>query len=580
MSEASSASGSDEMVNYSMLRDRLQQFSEPAIIGKVARLESVLNALPSEIRQSLSEEERHHLEESVDEGCPLYLVTTNYDVTDFDQQFQRLKQTLAETGEVISTVPKVDDEHPDKIDFRVVYARNADLGQVKEDLIDLPGSSVTQVFDSLLPRPTRNAGIPDDEPSRPKIDIEPPLNDRSTLIRISLEDLDRLIASTHKLFRETTASLDRTIANLTNKRTQSELKEIAAGVSNSFIELAAATINLRMVSIDRVLKRAMRSGRAAALALGKEIDFIVTGRNLLLDKSLADAIADPLIHLVRNAVDHGIEDHAQRSQLGKSRRGSVRIEASTTQGQTRIKVTDDGRGVDPAVVSNAAVSLGVAQEGSSFDMEKSLRLIFRSGFSTAASVSGTSGRGVGLDVVESAVEQVGGEVRVSSNLGTGSSFEIRLPVTFGLMKVVVVTLADQRYLLDNSNILSSKPISAQEIEATKAGNALRLDGERLPLVYLRELLGQSTEDLVSNKQPWQMVCQLSKEASDGTASLERIVVVADSVAEIQQVLVQNLGSRGARWYGVAGAAELRDGTVALLLDLPRLIDLNEIWKGL
>ena len=163
------------------------------------------------------------------------------------------------------------------------------------------------------------------------------MNDPARLIRITLEDLDRLIASTHKLFRETTASLDRTIASLLDKHSQAELQEMAVGITNSFTELSAQTINLRMVSIDRVLQRALRSGRAAALAAEKQIDFIVTGRDLLLDKSLADTVADPLIHLVRNAVDHGIEDHAQRLQLGKPGRGSILIEATTTQGKPGSK---------------------------------------------------------------------------------------------------------------------------------------------------------------------------------------------------------------------------------------------------
>ncbi len=249
----------------------------------------------------------------------------------------------------------------------------------------------------------------------------------------------------------------------------------------------------------------------------------------------------------------------------------MNIEAATVQGQTRVQVSDDGRGIDPSAVSKVAISLGVIGEGSPPDMDQSLRLIFRPGLSTATSVSGSSGRGVGLDVVETAVEEVGGEVRVASKPGAGSSFEIRLPVTFGLLEVVLVTSSNRQYLLENSHILFSKTIAAREVETTGAGKVFRHENELLPLVRLSELLGQSPE-AIENEELGVLLYQFSKEAADGTKSLERVGVVVNAVGETQQVLIRNLGSRGARWFGVAGATELRDGRVALLLDLPRLIN--------
>jgi two-component system chemotaxis sensor kinase CheA len=569
------ASGSGNQAGDDDLIGRLQQLSESVTHGQ-AGLETVLNALPSAIRHSLSEEEKHHLEESFDEGARLYLVTADFDVTDFDRQFQLLKQRLAETGEVISTAPKVDNDRPEKINFRILYTRAAALQQVKDDLAEQPDVSVTEV---LSPPTLVNTavdsqpGIVIDDEARSRESLQTAAKQTSNLIRIDLEDLDRLISLTHKLFRETTMFQDRALDNLSAGPSQAELEAMAARVSRSFIELAAETISLRMVSIDRVLQRAVRSGRAAALAAGKQIDFVITGSDLLLDKSLSDAIADPLIHLVRNAVDHGIESVRERTRVGKSERGTVRIESATTQGQTRVQVTDDGRGIDPSAVSKVAISLGVIEEASLPNMDQSLRLIFWPGLSTAGSISGTSGRGVGLDVVETAVEEVGGEVRVASKPGAGSSFEIRLPVTFGLLEVVLVTSSNRQYLLDKSHILFSKTVGAREVEATGTGKVFRHNNELLPLVRLSELLGQSSEAIESEELSL-LLCQFSKEAADGTNSLDRVGVVVDAVGETQQVLIRNLGSRGARWFGVAGAAELRDGRVALLLDLPRLINAN------
>jgi two-component system chemotaxis sensor kinase CheA len=234
-------------------------------------------------------------------------------------------------------------------------------------------------------------------------------------------------------------------------------------------------------------------------------------------------------------------------------------------------VVDDGRGIDPVVISKAAIRLAVTTEGSLLDMQQSLRLIFRPGFSTATSVSGISGRGVGLDVVETAVEQVGGEVVVDSSPGVGSTFGIRLPVTFGLQQVVHISCANQPYLLDKTLIVSCRDFDDREIEATESGKVLRVDDELLPLVDLHQLLGRPPAD--SERGQGLLVCQIAREASDGTNSFERIGLLVDAIKETQQVLVRNLGSRGARWFGVAGAAELRDGSVALLLDVPRLLTL-------
>ncbi len=573
MLDSLGASGSGKHEGDDDLIDRLRQLSGPVTRGQ-AVVETVLNALPSEIRHSLSEEERHHLEESLGEGARLYLVTTDFDVTDFDRQFQLLKQRLAETGEVISTAPRVDNDRPEKINFRILYTRAAALQQVKDDLAEQPDVSVNEVLGppTLVNTAVHSQpGISIDDEAGSRESLQTAAKQSSNLIRIDLEDLDRLISLTHKLFRETTMFQDRALENLSAGPSQAELEAMGVRVSKSFIELAAETISLRMVSIDRVLQRAARSGRAAALAAGKQIDFVITGSDLLLDKSLSDAIADPLIHLVRNAVDHGIESVGERTRVGKSERGTVRIEAVTTQGQTRVQVTDDGRGIDPSAVSKAAISLGVIEESSLSNIDQSLRLIFWPGLSTAGSISGTSGRGVGLDVVETAVEEVGGEVRVASKPGAGSSFEIRLPVTFGLLEVVLVTSSNRPYLLDKSHILFSKTIAAREVETIGAGKVFRHDNELLPLVRLSELLGQSLEAIESGDLGL-LLCQFSKEAADGTNSLERVGVVVDAVGETQQVLIRNLGSRGARWFGVAGATELRDGRVALLLDLPRLIN--------
>jgi two-component system, chemotaxis family, sensor kinase CheA len=348
------------------------------------------------------------------------------------------------------------------------------------------------------------------------------------------------------LFRETNACFDR-VAGMPELRTNVD------AVNSSFLTLAAELVNLRMVPIDRVLQRASRAGRSAAAAAGKDIDVIVGGHELRIDKALADAISDPLVHLVRNAVDHGIENAEQRQHAGKNKRGRICIEASSLQGQTRIRVMDDGRGIDPKFVASAGKRLGVLDGNAELGIDQSQRLIFRLGFSTAGSLSETSGRGVGLNVVETAIEDVGGAIGVASEPGVGSVFEIRLPVTFGLLDVVLVKEGGHQYLIDATQVSIEK--SAGVDTAEEGDNVMRLD----------ELLGLGRTE--SNTSAL-LVCNIERGNSEPGRSF---VLKVNELVDTEQVLVRNLGSRGGRWVGVAGAAEMRDGTVALLLDLPALI---------
>jgi len=364
------------------------------------------NALPVGLWQSLTEHEKHRLQESVAEGASVYLVSTNFDVNDFDRQFHNLKNELSRDGELISTAPAVG-ENVDRINFRILYTRHGNLQQMHSELRELKDVFVHEVL---------AVGLPAAESTT----ITGPL-EGSDYIRVSVADVDHLISSAYELARRFDEQLGKAV------EAYDEFQPIVADLRRSLLELASNTVRLRLIPLRGLLQRALRAGRTASRASGKEIDFKISGEELSLDKVFCDAVADPLIHLVRNAVDHGIEEPGEREKLGKPRRGQIAIKATSSQGQTRISVTDDGRGIDPHFISEAAVRLGLIGQTSPLDLEQSLRMILRPGFSTATSVSETSGRGIGLDVVETSMERLGGEVRISSKTGTGSTFELHLP---------------------------------------------------------------------------------------------------------------------------------------------------------
>ena len=492
-----------------------------------------LDLVPAEVAQGLDETEKHRLAKLLAAGWSLFVVRASFNLDDLNTNFAELQEQLNNDGEIIATFPAADPERPGKIDFRLIYASNT---------LENCSSITNAQFEQLLTGSSSSAPTPNTLVS---------VSSQANFVRADLDTLDSLISSAHELFRVTTNTLAFVVSQQgLSPKTQEELTTRSNQLRQSFLGLEDQLINLRMVSLGPTLHRAARAGRAVGRAAAKDVDIAIIGSDLRLDKMLADAIADPLIHLVRNAVDHGIEPAVERVGAGKNPRGTIRVEAVSHDSQTIIRVVDDGRGIDPDLISEAAARLGIVGNAGPLDLERSLRLIFRPGFTTVDAASEVSGRGVGLDIVETSVEQAGGQLRISSRAGAGTTFEIRLPVTFGLQSATVVVSDGNRYCIPSGRITS--------INETKAGAQ----------VSLRELLGQP-----SGTGDSQSV--LTYESAGNGDSLKRVRIAVDQIEGTQEVLVRNLGRHSGRWTGVVGATELRDGSVALVLDLPQLLAHSE-----
>jgi two-component system chemotaxis sensor kinase CheA len=550
---------------------QLRELAEPDPRATNVNSELRLPDLPADIAPSVNERERRLMLEAIREDARLYIVGASFDVISFDKKFQGLREALARSGEVIATVPSTDSSRPGRISFRILYAVDFDLAELQQRLVVFPEIVVTELSCTQTGKVETAA---DKAPVNTPADGARPASLSRRFIRIDLDQLDRLIASAHEVFKETNNALDFMSSNLVAD-SQAELQNLDVQLRQSLMALEEQIINLRMVSVGRTLQRAIRAGRVATRARGKEIEFSVRGGDLRIDKLVCDAIADSLLHLVRNAVDHGIETLAEREAAGKKPTGRVRIEARSEGGRAFILVSDDGRGIDPAAVARAAEIQGLLEPGAVLSKERSLRLIFRPGFSTTATVSDVSGRGVGLDVVESAVEQAGGAVRVRTQPGKGTEFEIRLPTAFGVLRSQVVVAGGDRYCVDAGQIIDRGEINASQIERSAKGEFLHWQGEVLPLFSLSALLVQSDGEASRTGRLDVLIGQVSAAQSDGGAQRlehgQHRAVVVDAIEGTQEVLVRSLGQHAARWIGIAGAAELRDGRVALVLDLQTLL---------
>lgn len=483
--------------------------------------------VPTELLEGLDVTEKRRLAKLLEKGWSLFIVRVSFRLDDLNTTFAQLQEELNNEGEIIATFPAADPANPDTIKFRLIYASDS------LETTSTVGNAHFELVPTLVNRQTTSTVTS--------------VSSQSNFVRADLDSLDRLISSAHELFRLATNTLEFALSQQQwQPQIREELVNRSHRVRQSFLGLEDELINLRMVSLGPTLQRAARAGRVVARAAAKEIDFEIVGSDLRVDKMLVDAIADPLIHLVRNAVDHGIEVQSDRVRAGKNARGTIRIEAVEQDSQTLIRVTDDGRGIDPELISKAAARLGLEGSSGPMDLERSLRLIFRPGFTTAVRASDVSGRGVGLDIVETSVEQAGGQLRISSSAGAGATFEIRLPVTFGLLSATVIVSDGNRYCIPASR-------TGDDTNA-KAGADLSL----------RELLGQPAASNDSQTS-------ITYEYAENGNNAKRVRLGVDQVEGNQEVLVRNLGRHGGRWAGIVGATELRDGSVALVLDLSRLL---------
>ena len=520
---------------------------------------SLRSALPAEIARSLSEYDLQHAREAIREGAKLFIVSAGFAIETFDEKFRELSGLLGQSGEIIATVPG-ESTAPDEITFRLLYAAElvaneamrqaTTLGRIEVSELKLEPSIVT-AKQSVAPSHSslRSSG-----------------ESTTTSVKVELGRLDELISDASELFRETTRALATLDPSL-----QHEGEAGSARLQRRFVELEERLIKLRLVPCAEILERAAtRAGRIAARQLGKQVEFEIAGSDVGIDKALADTIAEPLLHLVRNAVSHGIESPEERTAAGKSPTGRVKLAAFSEGSRIHIMVNDDGRGIDLDRIAEAARIQGIAGNGAGLTMDQCLRLIFRPGFSTTPEVSDLSGRGIGLDVVDRAMEQAGGEVRVASEPGAGTTFVMILPAGLALVRCQTVRCGQRFYSIGSARVIGHRLLEANELAEIESAKTIDWEGDNLPVFVLPNLLSEPSETIVPTSQSL-LVWQADHHRPARTSVPDRLALVVDSIEAEHETLVRSLGRHAARWHGIAGAAQLSDGNVALVLDVEELI---------
>ncbi|WP_286209033.1 chemotaxis protein CheA [Azospirillum sp. A1-3] len=342
-----------------------------------------------------------------------------------------------------------------------------------------------------------------------------------------------------------------------------DLKSFSARLDGLVGDLRHAALRLRLLPLARVFDPLPRLVRDTARRLDKTIELVLEGAETEADKDILDVLGEPLLHLVRNALDHGIETPERRAAAAKPPAGTLRVRAFQDKGGVVVEVADDGAGIDPATMRRAAVAKGLLEPNAAAALSDAdaVRLVFAPGFSTAGSVSDLSGRGVGMDAVRAAVERAGGRVEIASTPGSGTRVRLALPLTLSITRVVVVEAAGSLYGIPVALVGGVQRVPRAEIRSVKRAESVVLRDRVVPLVRLRRLLAQPDDEQVR-----ETVCVVLAELGDGP-----VAVAVDDVGERADVVLRPMTGvlRGLRGY--AGTAVLGDGRLILVLDLRELL---------
>ena len=382
-------------------------------------------------------------------------------------------------------------------------------------------------------------------------------------IRVDVTKLDELINLVGELVleRNRLLHLSRGFSEQrsADDRFESSLLQCTARLSFITDELQTAGLRTRMVPVEAIFRRFPRMVRDLAGALGKEVELIIQGEDTELDKTVAEQIVDPLVHLLRNSLDHGVELPTVRVERGKPARGTVRVEARQEGDNIVIEIADDGAGMDHNRIARKAIEKGVISQDQLATMShrEILDLIFLPGFSLAEKVSDVSGRGVGMDVVRSNMKKLNGAVEIDSELGKGSCIRLRLPLTLAILPVLLVTAAQETYALPLRSVVETIRIRASEVHRANGTDMLRLRDRMIPICWLHQAIGLSSESRHSDALLRVVVL---------AAGQRRIGLVVDQLVGQEETVIKSISSHLHNVPGLAGATISGDGEVRLILD--------------
>lgn len=559
-------------------------------------------SIPKSVMDVLTEYEEFRLLENIRSNSHIIKVSAGFELSNFDSELPELMNWLKERGEVITTLPGGEAAQDDKIHFdllvgtdenidslsKLIKERGATLAVIKQGrgagAIHESPQQAAPVFVEE-PIPSEEVHTLAEEPSGEE-DVES-ARSVSRTVRVDIKRLDNLMNIVGELVLEKTI-----IGNIRDQLRQekglrslaNELYKAHRNLDRKLLEMQEAVMEVRMVPVGQIFGRLGRIVRKMAREENKEIELVRTGSETELDKLIIEELADPLMHIIRNAIDHGIEPPGMRERHGKPRKGEIELKAFQQGNHVVIQVSDDGAGIDPKRVYDKAVKMGLLEPGMEFKEEEIWPLLFEPGFTTKEEVSEISGRGVGLDVVRRNIANLSGMIDIESQAGLGTTFTITLPITLAIIQALIVEVAGRTYAMPLNSVRECHIITSADIRTIEQREVMELRERTIPLLRLDVLFGHNGNGAgkTTNRAEGEEITHTPENGSKkfvvivGIAE-KRLGVLVDKLKGRQDVVIKSLGRTLGDIKGVAGATDLGNQQTVLILDVGDLI--SEVSQG-
>ncbi|HWA74121.1 MAG TPA: chemotaxis protein CheA [Polyangiaceae bacterium] len=540
----------------------------------------------------LTEYEEHRLKVNIEQKMSLYRLRVQFDLATIDRALEQIKDRARRHGEIITYLPTGETTSADSIELDLLMASRDSLGTligalgadnvVIEEIArrrrpheEGPArASVAHNTSLSLPSANQPERGPDSNLPPPResdrsgaIEKERSLRSLTQTVRVDIRKLDHLmnIVGELAIVRGALSRMAERLRNDGQRQLSAELLRLHRNFDRRLTEMQDGILEVRMVPLGQVFERLARVVRQISRELNKEIRLVITGAETEIDKLIVEELSDPLMHMIRNAIDHGIESADRRSEVGKPAAGTIALNAYQKGNHVMIEVEDDGRGIDEAAIVDKAVSLGKIERSEVGELarEEVLGLIFLPGLSTRSSVDDVSGRGVGMDIVKTNISKLGGVIDVHSEPGIGTKMTITLPITLAIVSALIVRAEAQVFALPLASVSEALSLDEASVRVLDGREVVTLRGSTLPICRLTRLLSLERDPDNAQRQGFVVVVALGS---------RRLGLVVDHLFGQQDIVIKPLGRSLRSVRGFAGATELGDQRVGLVLDAAALIE--------
>lgn len=538
-----------------------------------------------DVLEVLTEYEEHRLKTNIKKGLPVYSIGMRFDLDSIDVNLEDVRHRLRSLGEIITYLPSADDSEHDKLGIDIILVlteKRAELERTLEGMI----AEIREVVPALLPAQKQQTIAPpamEDTPQKTQISSPPPvrisnlpyaaeeqslsLRSVSQTVRVDIKKLDHLMNVVGELavVRTGIARMSDKVSRLIGRSDLTiELDQLNRGLDRRLAALREGILEVRMVPLNQMFDRLSRMVRKISMELGKEIHFVLSGADTEVDKLITEELSDPLMHLIRNSIDHGVEQPELRTAAGKPEYGTVALTAYQKGSHVVLEVEDDGAGIDGARLVEVSKQRGILdqEQADALTPRDIMNLIFLPGVSTSRQTTEISGRGVGMDIVKTNISALGGVIEVQSELRIGTKFTITLPITLATIPALLVNVHNRTYAVPLNTVTEAVFVPKRDVQPMLGNETVIIRNETLVLCRLSKFFGIKEPDKDRDDLCVVVVA----------LGIQRLGLVVDVLDSQQDVVIKPLGAGLRDLTCFSGATDVGEERLALVIDTSHVID--------